>query len=56
MNLDLGTCEVPGVEELAMATSVQWTLDGRTLDPLNTRKSYTREFKLEAVEFYRENN
>ena len=53
MNLDLGACEVPSVEELAMGTSVQRTL---CLDPPKTRKSYTREFKLEVVKFYRENN
>ena len=56
MNLDLGACEVPGVEELAMAMSVQRTLDGRSLDPPKTRKSYTREFKLDVVKFYCKNN
>ena len=36
-----------------MTTSVQQTLDGLAV---NMPKSYTREFKLEVVKFYHENN
>ena len=39
-----------------MASSIQGTLDGHPLDKPQTRKSYTREYKLEVVRFYRENN
>ena len=40
----------------AMAASVQQTLGGLPLSTTKRRKSYTREFKLEVVKFYRENN
>ena len=39
-----------------MATRNQRTLEGRPVSHLQTRKSYTREYKLEVVRFYRENN
>ena len=43
--------------EAETATGSQRTLDGGTL-PLvkRSRMSYTREYKLEVVKFYRENN
>ena len=39
-----------------MATRNQQTLEGRPVSHPQTRKSYTREYKLEIVRFYRENN
>ena len=39
-----------------MAASVQQTLGGLPFSTTKRRKSYTREFKLEVVKFYRENN
>ena len=39
-----------------MAVSRQRTIDGESIDLPKTRKSYTREYKLEVVRFYREHN
>ena len=39
-----------------MATRNQRTLEGHPISHLQTRKSYTREYKLEVVHFYHENN
>jgi transposase-like protein len=39
-----------------MAASVQQTLGGLPINAPKRRKSYTREFKLEVVKFYREHN
>ena len=42
--------------ERTIATRNQQTLEGRPVHHPQTRKSYTREYKLEVVRFYRENN
>ena len=39
-----------------MATRNQRTLKGRPIRHPQMKKSYTREYKLEVVHFYRENN
>ena len=39
-----------------MTTRNKPTLEGRTVSHPQMRKSYTREYKLEVVHFYRENN
>ena len=39
-----------------MSASVQQTLNGLAVNIEKRRKSYTREFKLEVVRFYHENN
>ena len=39
-----------------MSASVQQTLNGLAVNIEKRRKSYTREFKLEVVKFYHENN
>ena len=46
-------CELQGIEKLAMASSIQQTQDGCTVDPKKMRK---REFKLKVVKFYHKNN
>ena len=38
------------------AESRQTTLDGEPIDQWKTRKSYTREYKLEVVHFFHEHN
>ena len=42
--------------ERTMATRNQRTLECHPVSHPRTRKSYTREYKLEVVRFYRENN
>ena len=42
--------------ERTMNTRNQRTLEGRPVSHPQTRKSYTREHKLEVVHFYHENN
>ena len=43
-------------DEKEMSASVQQTLNGLAVNIEKRRKSYTREFKLEVVKFYHENN
>ena len=38
------------------AESRQTTLDGKPIDQRKTRKSYTREYKLEVVHFFRKHD
>ena len=42
--------------EVEAATRCKATLDGSILHQVKRRMSYTREYKLEVVKFYRENN